>query len=148
MERKTEALAFRRAPRKSTDEGDGRPETGKRVIDDLLQGARQLTLTAIYIGCGATVLVWETVEQWSRSLYQGVRPLWKRKHQEKTAPPRKKKVQLFPIDHYDRLNVEQIVEQLSRLSEDELHLVRDYEKTHRNRNGVSSAIDRRLAEGR
>jgi hypothetical protein len=148
MNRKTQVLSLRRTGEKMGNEGNGRAETEKGVIEELLRGAQQLTLTVFYVGCGATVLVWEGFEQLSKTLYKGVRPFWRRKGVEKPISFQKKKVLLFPIDHYDRLNVEQIVERLPRLSKTELALVKEHETTHRNRNGVVSAIARRLEEGR
>jgi hypothetical protein len=105
-------------------------------------------LATFYIGCGATVVIWERFEQWSKTLYEGVRPFWKRKEDEKPVPPTKKKVLIFPIDHYNRLEGKEIVARLALLSKNELEEVNAYEKEHRNRKMILDAIERRLGERR
>jgi hypothetical protein len=49
------------------------------------------------------------------------------------------------IPEYDKLSVGAVVEKLHELSPQELAALRDYEKSHRNRTTVLSAIDRWLA---
>lgn len=146
MNRRAEPLSFRQSQRNAPKRGNGRPKTEKNVIENLLEEAQRITLAVFYIGCGATVFVWEAVEQWSEKLYSGVRPLWLRKSDEKPTSLQKKKVTLFPIDHYNRLDAGEIIERVNRLSKNELDLVRAYEKAHLNRHGVLEAIDRRRAE--
>lgn len=148
MNQKADLLSPR-SRRRSSDEGDGHPKAEKGVLEGILERAQQATLATLYIGCGATVVIWEKFEQWSKRLYEGVRPLWKRKGDEKPVlPSTKKKVVLFPIDHYSRLEVKEIVPRLVHLSKNELEQVRAYEKEHRNRKTVLDAIEKRIGEGR
>ena len=50
----------------------------------------------------------------------------------------------FPIHNYDDLNVEEVGKELDSLSAQELHEVRQYEKSNKNRETVISQIDRKL----
>jgi polyhydroxyalkanoate synthesis regulator phasin len=50
----------------------------------------------------------------------------------------------FPISAYDQLNVQQIDRRLTELTRQELRRVRTYERDHKARKGVLSAVDRRL----
>jgi hypothetical protein len=146
MNQKVEVLSPR-SQRRSSDGGNEPPKIGKNVIEGILGRAQQVTLATFYIGCGATVVIWETFGHWSKTLYEGVRPFWKRKGDEKPILPSRKKVLLFPIDHYNRLEVKEVVARLAHLSENELEQVSAYEKEHRNRKTVVDAIKRRLGEG-
>ena len=49
-----------------------------------------------------------------------------------------------PIKDYDNSNVDSIVEQLDKLSAEELQATRAYEQENKNRDGVLQQIDRRL----
>lgn len=50
----------------------------------------------------------------------------------------------FPISNYDDLNVEEVGKRLDNLSAQELRQVRQYEKSHKNRETVIAQIDRKL----
>lgn len=54
----------------------------------------------------------------------------------------------FPISAYDRFTVAQVVRRLGDLDEAELREVRAYERSHKARKGVLTAIERRLPEPR
>ena len=50
----------------------------------------------------------------------------------------------FPIAGYDEMNVGEVSERLEGLSEEQLRMVREYEKRHKNRDTVIEQIDRRI----
>ena len=54
-------------------------------------------------------------------------------------------VPVVPIDEYDALDIEAVLEAISSLSEEELCVVRDYEAASKNRTEVIDAIAGRLA---
>ena len=53
----------------------------------------------------------------------------------------------FPIKGYDELTVEEVSEQLSGLSADDLREVRDYEERNKNRDTILEQLDRRIRSG-
>jgi len=56
------------------------------------------------------------------------------------------KVPVLPIDDYDHLTVDHILERLADLSAEELRLLRAYEGDHQARDQVLEAIEQRLSE--
>ncbi len=50
----------------------------------------------------------------------------------------------FPIPNYDKLNVGEISGQIDSLSADEIRTLRDYEKSHKNRDSLLEQFDRKL----
>jgi polyhydroxyalkanoate synthesis regulator phasin len=50
----------------------------------------------------------------------------------------------FPITAYDQFTAAQVISRLSDLSSAELRRVRAYERQHKNRKGIQTAIDKRL----
>ncbi len=54
-------------------------------------------------------------------------------------------VPVLPIEDYDKLNHEQIINKLEGLTAEQLAVLRDYEQTHANRSTVLKAIQARLA---
>jgi len=55
------------------------------------------------------------------------------------------KVPVMPLDNYDTLAIEDIVNRLADLSVEQLHVVHEYELAHQARPAVVEAIDQRLA---
>jgi UDP-glucose 4-epimerase len=53
----------------------------------------------------------------------------------------------IPFEHYDDLDPGEIIGLLDSLEPDDLAAIRDYERAHRGRTGVLSAVERRLARG-
>ncbi len=50
----------------------------------------------------------------------------------------------FPIEGYDELTVDEVAGRLSRLSAEELRVVRDYEERNKNRDTILEQLDRRI----
>ena len=63
-----------------------------------------------------------------------------------TAPSAQVQHRHPPFEGYDQLAAAQIVQLLGRLPHGELHLVRDFETTHRHRRTVLAKIDQLLGE--
>ena len=53
----------------------------------------------------------------------------------------------FPIEGYDELTVEEVLERLSGLSADDLREVRDYEERNKNRETILEQLDRKIRSG-
>jgi hypothetical protein len=62
------------------------------------------------------------------------------------SPDLKTKVPMLPIGNYDALAVEQVLAELARLSDAQLHVVRAYELDHQARAEVLEAIAQRLSK--
>src|ERR687893_600663 len=53
----------------------------------------------------------------------------------------------FPIEGYDELTVDEVAGRLSRLSAEDLRVVRDYEERNKNRDTILEQLDRRIRSG-
>lgn len=135
---------------RTRENGSDRPDGKKTILEDLLVGVQKVTLTALYISCGAAMYAWEALGKFFQTLsVPGHRmPLSATRIEKKPTrarKPRKMAVPILPIDGYDRLETGQVMERLAGLSERALRLVRNYEASNRNRDEILRAIDRRLA---
>lgn len=134
------AAATRRLVRKRADKGVSKQEA-------LLKETQRVAETALYIGLGAALLAWDAAGKIYRSFYRrgGAAPLPAPSSDKRSAKSGKIKVPILPIDHYDKLEIDQIIEALSGLSEMELDLVRRYEAANQNREPLIRLIAQRMA---
>jgi UDP-glucose 4-epimerase len=65
-----------------------------------------------------------------------------RKEAERPEP------EAHPVEHYDDLAAEEVIALLASLEQEDLQMLRDYERAHANRTRVLSAIESVLARGR
>lgn len=150
MNRREGSLFHSEITIRTRENGSDRPDGKKIILEDFLVGVQKVTLTALYIGCGAAMYAWEALGKFFQTLYVPGRrmPLSATRIEKKprrAGKPRKMTVPILPIDGYDRLEMGQVMERLARLSERALRLVRNYEASNRNRDEILRAIDRRLA---
>lgn len=150
MNRRKGALFHSEITIRTRENGSDRPDGKKKILEDLLVGVQKVTLTALYISCGAAMYAWEALGKFFQTLSVPGRrmPLSATRIEKKprrAGKPRKMAVPILPIDSYDRLETGQVMERLAGLSERALRLVRNYEASNRNRDEILRAIDRRLA---
>lgn len=124
-------------------------ERDTAILEEILCGVQRFTKTALYIGCGAAMFAWEAIEKVFQKLSgSGAHPRSSIKKIDKkpkrSVRPQKIKVPILPIDGYDRLDIDRIMERLSELSEQELSFLRQYEEENRNREEILQEIVRRL----
>lgn len=150
MDRRKGALFHSEITIRTRENGSDRPDGKKTILEDLLFGVQKVTLTALYISCGAAMYAWEALGKVFQTLHvpgyhAPASPSVVEKKPQRTRKPRKMSVPILPIDGYDRLETGQVMERLAGLSERALRLVRNYEASNRNRDEILRAIDRRLA---
>ena len=116
----------------------------KIFFDKLLKGVQIIVKTVFFIGCGAVAIALGRLRDLVKtaSAVEIVHP--------SDLPAQEQlqgiKVPIFPIDNYNQLALDRVVESLTGLSTEQLWIVRNFETTHKNRNRVTEAIDQRLAK--
>ncbi len=111
----------------------------KTILDHLLRGVLLITQTAFFIACGAVIV---TLESFT-NLFKFDRP--KTQKAEKIA--HKIIVPILPIDNYNQLDEDGIIQKLKGLSAKQLHMLRNFERSDKNRKIVLDSIDQCLAKG-
>lgn len=111
----------------------------KTILDHLLRGVLMITQTAFFIACGAVVV---TLESFT-NLFKLDRP--KSQKAEKTA--QKIIIPILPIDNYNQLDDDEIIQKLQGLSTKQLHMLRNFESSDKNRKIVLESIEQCLAKG-
>jgi hypothetical protein len=123
--------------------------SGRHVADERSAsgaGLDTLIKTPFFIVVGIIVVLWETISGLLRGLRNGVDPSPRPRDGHGTsAPARRMKVPMMPIDNYSQLDVTEVIARLEHLGAGELAIVRNYESDHANRQTVLDAIDQRLA---
>ncbi len=122
----------------------------KPFFESLLREVFLFAETALFIGCGAVVTVWEGVEKLIKTtcrkkIHDAGVP---RMPKKRPPGPDKIKIPLLPIDNYNQLHAGQIVRLLKDLSAEQLRLLRDFENSHKNQETVLKAIDTLLETGK
>lgn len=134
---------------RTRENGSDHPDGKKTILEALLSSVQKVTLTALYVSCGAAMYAWEALGKMFQTL-QGpghATPTSMSQIEKKPrrpGKPRKMTVPILPIDSYDRLGTGQVLERLAGLSDRELRLLSDYEASNRGRDEILRAIDRRL----
>jgi len=113
-------------------------------FDKMLKGVQIIVKAVFLIGCGAVAIALERLGDLVKtaSAVEISHP----SDLSSEEKPQVIKVPIFPIDNYNQLNSDRIVESLIGLSTEQLWIVRNFETTHKNRNRVLKAIDQRLAK--
>jgi hypothetical protein len=100
----------------------------------------------LFIIVGIIVMIWETINKLFHALYQQSTQL----ASQAGAGPRSEtgpvgfKVPMMPIDNYSQLDTDGVIGSLEGLTPAELSIVKNFEMSHQNRQGILDAIDRRL----
>lgn len=53
---------------RTRENGSDRPDGKKTILEDLLVGVQKVTLTALYISCGAAMYAWEALGKFFQTL--------------------------------------------------------------------------------
>ena len=117
------------------------------VFNQLMKGFRVFTETILFISVGAAVTAWEKIGKIlkyepSVNSDQIPTPLGPPKSSAPEAIKLKVKVPLLPIDNYQQLTADQVIERSKRLSGDQLKTVWLFESTHKKRKSVLEMIER------
>jgi hypothetical protein len=119
--------------------------TETRIFFDRLLKRIQIVIKALFfISCGAIAIALERLGV----LFQAASYATVSHSPDLSAreQPQGIKVPIFPIDNYNQLDPDRIVESLLGLSTEQLRVVRNFEGTHKNRNRILEAIDQHLAK--
>jgi uncharacterized protein (DUF433 family) len=123
-----------------------------------LEPARHMVEDILLTGLGAMVLVGRGVSKAVRAANQAgaeaaehpgpltdaLLKLVRKPGARSTGEGIRVQVPVLPIDHYDERSPEEILAQLTELSEDQLRVLREYEIAHAKRTTILKAIDRQL----
>jgi hypothetical protein len=111
------------------------------------KGLQYLVQAPLFVIVGAIVTLWEVMNNLFQSVYQqGSQYAASLGANTKPNGNRESvKVPVMPIDNYSRLSVRDIVRRLDNLSRSDLQVVKQHERSTKNRVSVLGAIDRKLA---
>lgn len=117
------------------------------IFNQVMSGLRAFTETVLFISVGAAVTAWEKIGKiWNSepAVNPGQIPKPAKSPKSSASEPKvlKVKVPLLPIDNYQQLTADQVIERLNRLSADQLKTVGLFESSHKKRKSVLETIER------
>jgi hypothetical protein len=119
----------------------------ERSLGSLGRGVQFMIQTPLFIVIGVLVVVWETVSKLFQTVYsQGTQYSSGLGGAKPAGTSKNVKVPVLPIDNYSRMDVDEVIGHLEKLSVAELRVVKKFESGHEKRAPVLDAIDKRLGE--
>jgi len=122
----------------------------RSLFSKWLRGAELAARVVFFIACGAVAIILDQfLNLLKPSVGEGVQsPSNPSVVRNSHGQPERIKVPVLPIDNYNQLDSDQVMNRLAGLSNEQLQMVRSYEARQKNRADVLDAIDRQLAAAR
>jgi hypothetical protein len=119
-------------------------------INKWLRGAQLAARIVFFIACGAIALILERLLNLLKPKDgdEVLNPSNPSDTRNAQGQPARIKVPMLPIDNYNQLDSNQVMNRLAGLSNEQLQMIRSHEARQKNRGDVLDAIDRQLAESR
>lgn len=112
------------------------------------KGAFPLGRAVLFVGIGIALLAKDEIEKFFKAAYEKGAAYYEGSPAATNGARSSKKVKvpILPINNYNRLNPDQIIQNLEGLSPSQLQLVRDFEGSNKNRKRILQAIEKRLGK--